>query len=86
MMLEMQALGKRLGLELQMQPEERMAVTRRLGNFKTSMLQDSLAGRALETGPILGALVEIAEVLNHPVPFIRAVHGLMRVRAGAQGS
>ncbi len=83
MMLEMQAMGARLGLPLAMTPEERMAITRKLGDFKTSMLQDAKAGRPLETGPILGALVEIADLLNEPVPFLRAVLGLMRVRAQA---
>ncbi len=83
MMLEMQAMGARIGLPLAMTPEERMAITRKLGDFKTSMLRDAEAGRPLETGPILGALVEIADLLNEPAPFLRAVLGLMRVRAQA---
>jgi 2-dehydropantoate 2-reductase len=82
MMLEMQAIGTRIGLPLAMTPEARMEITRKLGDFKTSMLRDAEAGRALEIGPILGALVEIADRLSEPAPFLRAVHGLMRVRSG----
>lgn len=85
MMLEMQAMGARIGLPLAMTPDERMAITRKLGDFKTSMLQDALAGRPLETGPILGALVEIADKLGEPAPFMRAVHAMMRVRETALG-
>jgi 2-dehydropantoate 2-reductase len=83
MMEEMKAVGASIGLPLAMEVEERMAVTRRLGDFRTSMLQDALAGRTLETGPILSALVEIAGHVDVPVPFISAVDALMRVRAEA---
>jgi 2-dehydropantoate 2-reductase len=80
MMLEMQAVGAAIGLPLAMTPEDRMQITRRLGPIKTSMLRDAEAGHALEIDPILGALVEIADRLSEPAPFIRAVHGLLRVR------
>jgi 2-dehydropantoate 2-reductase len=81
MMLEMKAMGAAIGLPLAMTPEQRMDVTRKLGPIKTSMLRDAEAGRALEIDPILGVLVEIADRLNEPAPFIRAVLGLLRVRA-----
>jgi 2-dehydropantoate 2-reductase len=80
MMLEMQALGARIGLALDMTPEGRMDITRKLGDFKTSMLRDTEAGRGIEIEPILGALVEIADRLAEPVPNLRSVLGLVRVR------
>jgi 2-dehydropantoate 2-reductase len=80
MMLEMQGLGTRIGLKLDMTPDDRMAITRKLGDFKTSMLRDAEAGRAIEIEPILGALVEIADRLSEPAPNLRAVLGLLRVR------
>ena len=80
MMLEMQHIGGRIGLPLAMTPEDRMAITRKLGDFKTSMLRDAEAGREIESAPILGTLVEIAERLGEPAPFIRAINGLLRVR------
>jgi 2-dehydropantoate 2-reductase len=85
MMLEMQAIGARIGLSIDMTPEQRMDITLKLGDFKTSMLRDAEAGREIEIGPILGALVEIAGRVEEPAPFIRAVLGLLRMRAPHAG-
>jgi 2-dehydropantoate 2-reductase len=79
MMGEMAAVGHDIGLDLGMTPADRMVVTRRLGDFKTSMLHDVEAGRPLELDGLLGVLVEMADRLERPVPFLRAVHGLARV-------
>jgi 2-dehydropantoate 2-reductase len=78
MMMEMAACGDRLGLHLGMTPATRMDVTRRLGDFKTSMLQDLEQGRRLEYEPQLGAIVEVAHRLAVPAPFCEAVLGLIR--------
>jgi len=86
LMLEMQGLGDRIGLPIGMTPEDRMALTARLGSFKTSMLRDAEAGRPLEIDPLLGAVVEIAERLGEDVPFMRGVLGLLRLRAQAIGA
>lgn len=81
MMGEMQALGVRIGLPLDATPEARIAVAARLGDFKTSMLRDLESGRALEIGPLIGAVAEIAERVGVAVPHILAVLGLLRLRA-----
>jgi 2-dehydropantoate 2-reductase len=79
MMEEMQQCGRRLDLHIPMTPAERIAVTQRLGDFKTSMLADLEAGRALELGPQLGAVAEIAQRLEVPAPFVRCILGLTRL-------
>ena len=79
MMEEMHACAAPLGLAVNLSAAERIAVTQRLGNFKTSMLADLEAGRPLELGPQLGAVVEIAARLNVPAPFMRSVLGLARL-------
>ncbi len=79
MMAEMASLGDRIGLPTGQGIEERMTVTRRLGPFRTSMLQDLEAGRPLELGPVLGALVELAGHLGQPVPVLSGIHGLTRL-------
>ena len=81
MMDEMQHCAQRLNLGVAMSPAERIAVTQRLGDFKTSMLADMEAGRALELDPQLGAVVEIARLLDIPTPFLRAVLGLTTLAA-----
>jgi 2-dehydropantoate 2-reductase len=81
MMEEMQLCARQLDLAVAMTPAERIAVTQRLGDFKTSMLADMEAGRALELDPQLGAVVEIAGLLGIPTPFLRAVLGLTALAA-----
>jgi 2-dehydropantoate 2-reductase len=79
MMEEMLVCGQRLDLQMSMTPAERIAVTQRLGDFKTSMLVDFEAGRPLELAPQLGAVAEIAQRLDVPAPFVRAILGLTRL-------
>jgi 2-dehydropantoate 2-reductase len=81
MMEEMQLCAQKLSLAVAMSPQERIAVTQRLGDFKTSMLADMEAGRALELEPQLGAVVEIASLLGIATPFLRSVLGLTRLAA-----
>jgi 2-dehydropantoate 2-reductase len=86
MMAEMAVIGDRIGLPLVHGPggqeiAARMVVTRRLGAFRTSMLQDLEAGRPLELGPVLGGLVELADRLGVPAPTLAGVHGLTRLLA-----
>ena len=85
MMQEFARLGEVIGISLPMTAEQRMGVTRKLGDFRTSMLQDFETGRPLELDPIIGAVVELAERVGQPVPFIRAIYGLARQRAISSG-
>ena len=78
LMQEFARVGERLGLELPMSVEERLAVTAKLGDFRTSMLDDAEAGRPLEVEGLLGVVVELAEKLGEPVPASRAVYALAR--------
>jgi 2-dehydropantoate 2-reductase len=85
MMEEADAIGQRLGLSTGMSAPQRVAVTRELGAFKTSMLQDMEAGRPLEIDPILGVFPELGRKLRVPTPFCDAVLGLLRQRAANNG-
>ena len=60
-MREAAAIGARLGCTIEQAPEDRHAVTARLGAFRSSMLQDVDAGRAIELDAIVGAVHEIAQ-------------------------
>ncbi|MGI4816160.1 MAG: 2-dehydropantoate 2-reductase [Janthinobacterium lividum] len=82
MMREATALGVRLGLTLRTDEqaiEERIAVTRQLGAFKTSMLQDLEASRPLELAPLLGVFPELGRRLGVDTPYCDAVLGLARL-------
>jgi 2-dehydropantoate 2-reductase len=85
MMHEAIALARALGLDITVEPEARMAQTRKLGAIKTSMLQDVEAGRPIELDGIVGSVVEIAEHLGVPVPNIGAMFGAVRLRAAMLG-
>ncbi|RKP52621.1 2-dehydropantoate 2-reductase [Trinickia fusca] len=85
MMEEADAIGRRLGLSTGMSAQARVTVTRELGAFKTSMLQDLEAGRPLEIDPILGVFPELGRKLGVPTPFCDAVLGLLRQRAANSG-
>lgn len=84
-MLEAQAIGGAIGVPIAQQPEERHAVTRKLGSFKTSMLQDTLAGRPLEIDALLGAVREIGQHLGHTTPHLDGLLGLVRLMARQRG-
>jgi 2-dehydropantoate 2-reductase len=78
-MMEAAAVGARIGLAIDQSPEDRHALTSKLGVFKTSMLQDAEAGRAIELDAIVGAVQEIARRLGIAAPNIDALLGLTRL-------
>jgi 2-dehydropantoate 2-reductase len=82
---EAAAVGSGLGIDMGMSADERIAVTRKLGAFKTSMLQDFEAGRTPEIDAILAAPCEIGDRLVIPMPFSKVVLGLIRQRAANAG-
>jgi len=84
-MREAQAIGAAFGIPIDQQPEQRHAVTRKLGSFKTSMLQDAEAGRAIELDALVGAVREIGTRLGQPTPNIDALLGLTRLMAQQRG-
>lgn len=84
-MHELAAIAAALGHPIPHTPAERHAITRRLGAFKTSMLQDREAGRPLELDALLGAPREIAAQLGLATPVLDALHGLARLLSAQQG-
>jgi 2-dehydropantoate 2-reductase len=84
-MLEAQALGAAMGLPIEQTPQERHHITRKLGSFKTSMLQDTLAGRPLEIDALVAAVREIGVHLGQATPFMDALLGLVRLMAREKG-
>lgn len=84
-MREAQQIGAGIGIPIDQAPEERHAVTRKLGSFKTSMLQDLLAGRPLEIDALVGAAREIGQHLGLATPNIDALLGLVRLMASERG-
>ena len=84
-MVEASALGSRLGLPIYADPEARHAVTRKLGAFKTSMLQDVEGGKQVELDALLGVVIDLARQLEVDTPNLDALFGLARMRASQLG-
>ena len=84
-MEEAAAVGTRGGVPIDQRPEDRHAVTEKLGAFRTSMLQDADAGRPLELDAIVTAVHEIARRVDVPTPTIDGLLGLARVFARTRG-
>lgn len=80
-MLEAGEIGARIGCPILETPTDRNLVTRKLGAFRTSMLQDAEAGRALELDALTGAVREIGAIVGVPTPYVDALHGLTRLSA-----
>ena len=84
-MAEAAAIGARIGCPIEQSAEARMAVTRQLGRFKTSMLHDAEAGRTLEIDALVGAVHEIGRHVGVATPNIDALLGLVRLMARTRG-
>lgn len=84
-MLEAKEIGARIGIPIAQQPEDRHAVTLKLGAFKTSMLQDVEAGKAVELDALVSVVKELGELTQVPTPFTDALLGLSRLHARVHG-
>ncbi len=80
-MLEAKEIGARIGIPIDQQPQDRHAVTLKLGAFKTSMLQDVEAGKAVELDALVTVVKELGELTKVPTPFTNALLGLSRLHA-----
>ena len=80
-MQETEAVASRLGVELPVSIEQRMAGAEKVGEHKTSMLQDLEAGRPLELEAIVGAVLEIGDRLKLDMPHTRTVYACTRLLA-----
>ena len=84
-MLEAAAVGERIGCPIVQSPEDRHAVTAKLGAFKTSMLQDVQAQRPIELDAIVAVVREIGQRVGVATPNIDALLGLTRLMARVRG-
>ena len=78
-MLEASAVGKEIGCAIDQTPQDRHAITRKLGGFKTSMLQDVEANRAIELDALVGVVREIAERVKVATPNLDILFGMTRL-------
>jgi 2-dehydropantoate 2-reductase len=73
-MRETEAIAGKLGIELPISIDQRIAGAAKVGAHKTSMLQDVEAGRPMELDPVVGAVIELGARLGIQTPATRAVY------------
>ncbi len=76
MMTEASHIAEALGVSIRISVERRIAGAEAVGEHKTSMLQDTEAGRPLELDPLVGVFVELGELTGVATPAISSVYGL----------
>ena len=85
MMAEILAVGAALGIHIEISIADRIAATRKLGNIKTSMLQDAEAGKFVEIEAILGSVLAIGKHHHISTPTLQSVFALARMRSETMG-
>jgi len=79
MMAEGQAVAEALGVRFKITLEQRLAGAEAVGAHKTSMLQDVEAGRALELEALVGAVIELGQIVGVATPTIEAVYAATKL-------
>jgi 2-dehydropantoate 2-reductase len=82
-MTEVSAVANRLGIELPISIDQRIAGAEKLGDHKTSMLQDLEAGRPLEIEPVAGAVLELGARLGIDMPQTRSIYACAKLLESA---
>jgi 2-dehydropantoate 2-reductase len=77
-MTETEAVAGKLGIELSISIDQRMAGAEKVGAHKTSMLQDYEAGRPMELEAVVGAVIEVGSRLGVSMPATRAMYACAR--------
>jgi 2-dehydropantoate 2-reductase len=80
-MQEVEAVSSKLGLVLPVSIDQRIAGAEKVGQHKTSMLQDLEAGRPMELEALVGAVVELGERVGLPMSCTRTVYTCTKLLA-----
>ncbi len=80
-MQEVEAVSHKLGMELPISIDQRIAGAEKVGEHKTSMLQDLEAGRPMELEALVGSVVELGERVGLPMTCTRTVYNCTRLLA-----
>ena len=81
MMQEARQVGEALGVKFSVDVDERIAMAEKVGNHRTSMLQDVEAGRPTELDSLLGVVIELAQMAGIPTPSLNLVYDLTKFRS-----
>jgi 2-dehydropantoate 2-reductase len=78
-MEEADTVARAVGVEIQIGVDQRLAGAEKVGEHKTSMLQDLESGRPLELEALAGAVIELSGRLGLELPHLSAVYACARL-------
>jgi 2-dehydropantoate 2-reductase len=78
-MEEVDAVARRVGIEIPVSIDQRIKGAARVADHKTSMLQDLEAGRPMEIDALTGSVVELGDRLGVPVPHLRTLYASVKL-------
>jgi 2-dehydropantoate 2-reductase len=78
-MQEVDAVARRIGIEISLSIDQRIKGAARVGDHKTSMLQDLESGRPMEIDALTGSVVELGDRLGVPVPHLRTLYSSVKL-------
>jgi len=80
-MQEVEAVSRKLGMELPVSIDQRMAGAEKVGEHRTSMLQDLEANRPMELEALVGSVVELGQRLGLPMTYTRTIYSCTKLLA-----
>jgi 2-dehydropantoate 2-reductase len=78
-MSEVEAVARTVGIEMLVSIDQRIAGAEKVGEHKTSMLQDLESKRPLELDEVVGAVIELGERAGVDTPVMRAVYACAKL-------
>ena len=81
MMEEAYAVAEALGVEIPISIEQRLAGAQKVGEHKTSMLQDVEAAKPIEIDGLVGSVLELGSLLGIPMPYTNTVYACTKLLA-----
>jgi len=78
-MEETDRVARALGVELEIGIDQRLAGAEKVGAHKTSMLQDVETGRPLEIEALVGAPVEVGDLLGLQLPHLQTIYACSKL-------
>lgn len=79
LMTEAESVAHALDIEFRVPLEKRIAGAEKVGAHKTSTLQDVEAGQRLEVEALLGAAIELGDLVGVPTPHMDALYACTRL-------
>jgi 2-dehydropantoate 2-reductase len=78
-MQEVESVSRKLGMDLPVSIDQRMAGAEKVGEHKTSMLQDLESGRPMELEALVGSVVELGERVGVAMTHTRTVYNCAKL-------